>query len=87
MDEDQSDGALQRAGAKPTPLDRILRRCVLESVVKGLPLPDGRVNLSIVALGYSISGFAVAPIRNEKEKNREIPLFWLLRQKQIRWHD
>jgi hypothetical protein len=60
--------------------------CPLECGAR-LPLPYGRVNFSIVVSGYSISGFAVAPTRNEKEKNREIPLFWLLRQRQIRWHD
>src|ERR1700676_291538 len=29
----------------------------------------------------------LAPSRKEEEKNSEIPLFWLLRQRQIRWND
>src|ERR1700677_353447 len=29
----------------------------------------------------------LAPTRKEEEKNSEISVFWLLRQRQIRWHD
>jgi hypothetical protein len=44
-----------------------------------LPLPDGRVNFSIVVSGYSISGFAVAAffrrhlISRKKSKELAVP--------------
>ena len=45
-------------------LERNQSNCVLLNFCAGLPLPDGRVNLSAVVSGYINSGFAIYRIES-----------------------